>query len=181
MLSDADLTRAIRDEMEDGEPHHYLLVVFEGSGGDTNWIDLANWLWVHGVPLGRDAALTWAGARALRWLRGKLRYGLEDRQARMVAMLWKDMQEISSPYQLRYLIDRRSEWIVDDLGKKLRVNPAVCKALLKSLGYVPDAAGAWHLGTGKKAKLRRQKWIADEAKDELSATFELYPWTGPKE
>lgn len=73
--------------------------------------------------------------------------------------------KFTRPLPVEVLFERT--WSIDEVDKRLfkRKNAKAARALLKALGYQPDARGTWRLGTSGRAIKRRAGWLKAEERE----------------
>lgn len=156
------------------KPDEVVIVITEGIGGDGLEIDLVRWLLEQGVDLGLEGLKGYLWYKLISLFTKYVRNGRRDRRARAVARAWAGRQ-VFTPYQLRMFLDTKDAWTLGELSRALTIPLDVCRQLVKSLGYVRDAGNTWRLGTSKKARRRRQRWLDEEFSDPLGFHFDSYP------
>lgn len=159
----ADVESVVEAGYVHAKSGHFVIHGPEGKGGDFGTWDMAAWLLQQGVdigvPLARDGLILWLLTRTRRGIRNRR----ADLRARHFAQAWK-LRSIEAPFQLQQFLDTKDEWTVNEVNKRLfnRKNAKAARALLKALGYQPDAGGTWRLGTSRRAIARRANWTKAE-------------------
>lgn len=152
-----DIERLVEAGYIPGRADHIVVHYREGTGGDSAFLDIANWLLTVGVDIGIGVAVDQFAHRVLAPLTRRLRNSRRDRHARKVAALWAH-RELKYPWQLREWIDTKTEWTDQEIAKRLAISPKSAAQLLRALGFQKDALDRWHPGTAKKARRRRKRW-----------------------
>lgn len=126
----------------------------EGLGGGDFVADLADFLTNVGVDLVASGTMLGSGIVVNRFRRRR-----NDREARRLAAEWVG-RGLSDPYFLREWFDRKGLWTTHEVGQRLGLTSSQAGQLLRSAGYeyVADV-GRWSIGTTRRAKRRRRRWL----------------------
>jgi hypothetical protein len=153
-----DLRRGVEEGLTPGPWDHLVLYPPQGLGGDGNVVfDWVRWAvdsrifdWIGGAV---TAKLLDAVPRPVLWRR---RRALQ-RQART----WLE-KGMSTPGDLRALVEAKDQWSSGDLAHKLKIQAEDADALLQTLGYEADAEHQWRRSSDPDATARRTRWAQYE-------------------
>lgn len=138
-----------------------------GRGGDTtafSWIEFFG-----GLGLGLATNIVWVTAtRALARMGIIVRTKREDAEIARIAAMWVS-RGISSSFRLRRWLEIKEQWSAVEVAQRLSLETEPALRLLVALGYEPlvDDPDAFVLGTGKRAKGRRSRWLKQETDSQI--------------
>lgn len=163
----------IRRSVESGYDGHdwFDVIIFEhegGRGGDPHVYDFISFVWEHGIDL---AFLTssggWISSRFWKIGRRVWRSRRSDLEARRLVQSWQ-FAGLQDPRFIREWFDTKELWEPGEVARRLGVGSVLAMEFLTGLGYEPVRGRlSWALGTSRRAKSRRAKWMRSETTHEL--------------